>query len=151
MMTKLRGRVAVRRAAFFIGRGTVVAARLPPPARPAILGGLREGDAVEIRSDPDGFERLFVTVPEWAAEFSVSGACPVQAFGTVRGRELYFRARHGVWSFDVADSAGHLPSDGYRDSDGFYREGDDPHAGHMPLREAVAVIEGCLREYAALH
>lgn len=98
--------------------------------------------------DPEGFDRLYVTAPEWDAAFEVCGACPVQAFGTVRGRDLYFRARHGAWSFDVADSAGHLPSDGYFDSDGFYREGIDPHNGYMPLPEAIAVVADCLREYA---
>ena len=63
--------------------------------------------------------------------------------------ELYFRAHHQGWSFDVADSAGHLPSDGYRDSDGFYREGKHPNASWMPLGEAVALIARCLREYTA--
>jgi hypothetical protein len=63
------------------------------------------------------------------------------------GRDLYFRARHDSWSFDVADRAGNLPSDGSRDSDGFHREGDYPEAGWMPLREAVKIIARCLREY----
>jgi hypothetical protein len=102
---------------------------------------------VEVRPGPNGFDHLFISAPEWDAEFEVYGACPVQAFGAVRGRDLYFRARHGKWSFDVADSAGNLPSDGYFDSDGFYREGIDPHHGYMPLEEAVAVIAECLREY----
>jgi len=84
------------------------------------------------------------------SEFEVHGACPVQAFGKVSGRELYFRARHGVWTFDVADSAGNLPSDGYFDSDGFFREGVDPHHGYMPLPKAVAVIAECLREYTGI-
>jgi hypothetical protein len=102
---------------------------------------------VEVRSDPDGYERLFVDVPEFDAAFQVWGTCPVQGLGTILGRELYFRARHEGWSFDVADSAGHLPSDGYQDSDGFYREGDYPDAGWMPLPEAVKIIVRCLREF----
>ena len=40
-----------------------------------------------------------------------------------------------------------MPSDGYRNSDGFYREGDDPHMGYMRLPKAVVVIQRCLREY----
>jgi len=60
---------------------------------------------------------------------------------------LYFRARHDTWSLDVADRDGNLPSDGYRDSDGFYRESNYPGAGRMPLREAVRIIARCLREY----
>ncbi len=106
---------------------------------------------MEVRPDPDGLDRLFVSAPEWDADFEVYGACPVQAFGTVRGRDLYFRARHGEWSFDVADSAGNLPSDGYFNSDGFYREGIDPNNGYMPLPEAVAVVAECLREYTTGH
>lgn len=105
---------------------------------------------MEVRPDPEGFDRLYVTAPEWDAAFEVYGACPVQAFGTIRSRDLYFRARHGVWLFDVADSAGNLPSDGYLDSDGFYREGVAPHNGYMPLPEAVAVIAECLREYTGI-
>jgi len=77
----------------------------------------------------------------------VYGNYPVQAFGTVLGRQLYFRGRHAGWSVDAADRAGSLPSDGYRDSDGFYREGDCPNAGWMPLQEAVKIIARCLREY----
>ncbi len=102
---------------------------------------------MEVRAESDGFDRLYVTASEWDATFEVYGACPVQAFGTVRGRDLYFRARHGKWSFDVADSAGNLPSDGNFESDGFYREGIDPYNGYMPLPEAVAVVAECLREY----
>jgi hypothetical protein len=102
-----------------------------------------------VRPDPDGLYRLFVSAPEWHAEFEVSGACPVQAVGTVCGRDLYFRARHGEWSFDVANRDGHLPSDGYQVLDGFYREGIDPHNGFMPLSEAVAVIAECLWEYTS--
>lgn len=102
---------------------------------------------MEVRPDPEGLDRLIVLAPEWDAEFEVWGACPVQALGTVRGRDLYFRARHGKWSCEVADSAGKLPSDGFHDSDGFFREGIDPHKGYMPLPEAVAIIAECLREY----
>ena len=102
---------------------------------------------MEIHPHPEGLELLRVEAPEYDATFEVYGNCPVQAFGTVLGRELYFRARHDGWGFDVADRDGNLPSDGYRDSDGFYREGGYPDAGWMPLREAVKIIARCLREY----
>jgi hypothetical protein len=105
---------------------------------------------VEIQKDPTGLDRLLVTAPEFDAAFEVYGYCPVQGFGTVLGRELYFRARHDQWSFDVADHAGHLPSDGYRDSDGFYREGTYEEASWMPLQEAVEIIVRCLQEYAGV-
>lgn len=105
---------------------------------------------MEVQPDPDGLGRLFVTAPEYDATFEVWGSCPVQGIGTVLGRELYFRARHGGWSFDVADHAGHLPSDGYFGSDGFYREAAYPNAGWMPHQEAVKTIVACLREYTGV-
>jgi L-amino acid N-acyltransferase YncA len=102
---------------------------------------------VDVQPDPAGLQRLIVTAPEFDASFEVYGNCPVQGFGSVLGRFLYFRARHDGWSFEVADHAGNLPSDGYFDSDGFYRDGDYPNAGWMPHRKAVAIIERCLREF----
>ena len=101
---------------------------------------------MEIHPHPEGLELLRVEAPEYDATFEVYGNCPVQAFGTVLGRQST-SARHDGWSFDVADRAGNLPSDGYRDSDGFYREGDCPNAGWMPLQQAVKIIVRCLREY----
>jgi hypothetical protein len=109
-----------------------------------------EAPAVEVQADPAGLERLFVTAPEFDASFEVYGKAPVQAFGSVLGRDLYFRAKHDGWSFDVADRSGNLPSDGYFDSDGFYREGDYPEAGWMPLAEVVKIIARCLREYTGV-
>ncbi|MEO6811890.1 MAG: hypothetical protein ABI353_22505 [Isosphaeraceae bacterium] len=105
---------------------------------------------MEIRPDLAGSDRLFVKAAEFDASFEVYGVAPVQAFGTVLDRELYFRARHDGWSFDVADRTCHLPSDGYRDSDGFYREGNYPNASYMPLPEAVEIIRRCLREYTGV-
>jgi hypothetical protein len=102
---------------------------------------------MEIHPHPEGLNLLRVTAPEFDATFEVSGAWPVQAFGTVRDRELFFHARNERWTFDVADHAGNLPSDGYHDSDGFYREATQPDAGWMPLEEAVDIIVRCLREY----
>jgi hypothetical protein len=110
----------------------------------------QEALAVIVQPDPEGFDRLYVTAPEFDAIFEVYGNCPVQGFGAVLGRELYFRARHDGWSFDVADHAGGLPSDGYRDSDGFYREDDYPNAGWMPLQEAVKIFMRCLREFTGV-
>ena len=100
---------------------------------------------MEIHSHPEGVDSLRVEAPKYEAAFEVNGSCPVRAFGTVSGRELYFRARHDASTFDVADR--NLPSDGYRDSVGFCREGDYHGAGRMPLREAVRIIAQCLREY----
>jgi hypothetical protein len=88
---------------------------------------------VKVHSDPEGLQRLFVEAPELDTQFEVYGSCPVQALGTVLGRDLFFHARHDGWTFDIADHAGNLPSDGFRDSDGFYREGEYSNAGWMPL------------------
>jgi hypothetical protein len=105
---------------------------------------------VEVQPDPAGLQRLVVTAPEFDASFEVYGNAPVQGFGAVLGRDLYFRARHDGWSFDVADHAGRLPSDGYRGSDGFYREGDYPDASWMPHAVAVRIIVRCLEEYTGV-
>lgn len=102
---------------------------------------------MEVQEDPNNFDRLIVSAPEFEAAFEVWGSYPVQGIGTILGRDLYFRAKHDGWSFDVADNAGNLPSDGYQDSDGFYREAAYPNASWMPHREAVTIIERCLREY----
>jgi hypothetical protein len=37
---------------------------------------------MEIRPDPTGLKRLFVTAPGFDAAFEVYGNCPVQGFGT---------------------------------------------------------------------
>ena len=102
---------------------------------------------MQVHPHPDGLHLLRVIAPEYDATFEVYGNCPVQAFGTVLGRALYFRARHDQWSFDVADHTGNLPSDGFLNSDGFYREADYTNASWMPLQAAVTIIERCLREY----
>src|SRR5262245_22262076 len=102
---------------------------------------------MEVQPDPAGLQRLLVTAPEFDAAFEVYGNSPVQGLGPVRGRDLYFRARHDGWIFDVADHAGRLPSDGSSGPDGFYREADYPNASWMPHAEAVRIIARCLREY----
>jgi hypothetical protein len=102
---------------------------------------------MEVQPDPGGLQRLIVTAPEFDATFEVYGNSPVQGFGTVLGRDLYFRARHDSWSIDIADHAGRLPSDGCSDPDGFYREANYPNASWMPHAEAVKIIARCLREY----
>jgi hypothetical protein len=102
------------------------------------------------RTGPRWPERLIVDAPEFDAKFEVSDSAPVQAFGEVLGRELYFRARHDGWGFEVADLAGRLPSDGYRTSDGFYSQGDYANASYMPLRHPVKLITRCLQEYTGI-
>lgn len=112
-----------------------------------IGGRLSGGSPLQIVPDPRGLRSLLVEAPEYDARFEIWGNSPVQAIGTVLGRELYFRARHDGWSFEVADHAGNLPSDGFRDSDGFYREDNFDDASWMPHQKAVVIIERCLRGY----
>jgi hypothetical protein len=105
---------------------------------------------LEIQPQTEGLDWLRVMASEYDAKFEVFGDSPVQALGTVLGRELYFRARHDKWSFEVADHSGNLPSDGYLGLDGFYREGDYPNAGWMPLQDAVKIIVRCLKEFTGV-
>jgi hypothetical protein len=105
---------------------------------------------MNIQPDPAGFERLLVTAPEFDASFEVYGEAPVQGFGSVLGRELYFRARNDSWTFEVADHAGQLPSDGYRNSDGFFREAAVADASWMSNHEAVRIIVKCLQEFTGV-
>jgi hypothetical protein len=91
--------------------------------------------------------RLAVSDPDLCIEYEIYGNAPAQGFGTVIGREIYFRARHDAWSFDVADHKGNLPSDGCSDPDCFYREGAYEKAGYMPFDAAMRIIDRCLSEY----
>jgi hypothetical protein len=106
--------------------------------------------AMTIHPDPNGLKSLIVTAPEFVGQYEVSDEAPVQAFGTVLGRDLYFRARHDQWSFEVEDHAGNMPSDGFHDSDGFYREGKYEKASYMDLTVAVKIINRCLVEYTGI-
>jgi hypothetical protein len=91
--------------------------------------------------------RIAVSDPAQCIEYEIYGNAPVQGFGSVIGRDIYFRARHQGWSFDVADHKGDLPSDGCADADGFYREGVYEKASYMPFEAAMRIIDRCLREY----
>jgi hypothetical protein len=50
-------------------------------------------EKMEVIPDPNGLDSLTVVAPEFDASFELSGSAPVQAFVTVLGRQLYFRAR----------------------------------------------------------
>jgi len=103
------------------------------------------------QSGSEGEEPIFldVSLPEYEAQFSVEGWCPVQAFGTVKDRDLYFRGRHDSWSFEVADSSGVLPSDGGTGAGSFYREARFANAGRMPKKIVIEFIRQCLSDYFA--
>ena len=92
-------------------------------------------------------ERIAVSDPDLCIEYEIYGNAPVQGFGKVIDRDIYFRARHDGWSFDIADHKGDLPSDGFADPDGFYREGQFENASYMPFEKAMWFIDRCLQEY----
>jgi hypothetical protein len=92
--------------------------------------------------------KICVTDPEIEAEYEIYGEAPVQAFGTIFGRDIYFRSRHNEWTFEVADEAGNLPSDGQAGPSGFIIRGKDPNASYMPLKEAQKIVERGLMEFA---
>jgi hypothetical protein len=91
--------------------------------------------------------RIAASDPDKCIEYEIYGNAPVQGFGTIIGRDIYFRARHDRWSFDIADHKGNLPSDGQADADGFYREGAYANASYMPFETAMQMIDRCLEEY----
>jgi hypothetical protein len=89
---------------------------------------------LEIHPHQEGLQLPRVTAPEYDATFESKRPLPRPSIRHRRGRELHFRARHEGWSFDVADHAGNVSSDG------FYREGDSADAGWMPLQGAIEII-----------
>jgi len=104
---------------------------------------------INIQPDPEGSQRLAIMAPEFDATFEVWGTCPVQGIGSVAGRDLYFRARERQWTFDIADDCGNLPSDGFANVNGFYRESAYREADYMSHEQAVRIMEKCLEEYFA--
>jgi hypothetical protein len=88
------------------------------------------------------------SLPELELEYDLFGSAPLQATGTLRRRDFYFRARHDAWTFEVARPDGRLGSD-LDEKPVFFREGRHPNASFMTPDEAKRLIEGCAREYWA--
>lgn len=78
----------------------------------------------------------------------VFGSEPVQAVGTVGGREFYFRSRHDEWTAEVGNAVGGLPSDGF--SGGFYRHGFDKNASYLSRSRVDYLVERSIEEYFAI-
>ncbi len=81
-------------------------------------------------------------------EYELWGNEPVQALGTIAGKELYFHAKYDEWEFEVAHEGDKFPSDG---GDGFARGGKMDRAGFMSEEQARALIERAAGEYFAKH
>lgn len=74
----------------------------------------------------------------------IGGNCPVQAEGTVDGKEFYFRARGSRWSMSIGGS------DSATDPEWYYEEtyGSGPYdAGWMTVDEARDFIDQAVRRY----
>lgn len=72
---------------------------------------------------------------------SLGGVCPVQAEGTINGKPFYFRARHGKWSLDIADSTFEAvdASMGGRASL-CHAEGKDDTVGYMKDKDVLVIL-----------
>jgi hypothetical protein len=101
---------------------------------------------VEVQQDPSG-RRIVVTAPEYDAQFFVSGSCPVEAQGTVRGRAFRLHARHDAWTFAVVNATDCSPAPTDAESKAFNCSGEYANASWMTLEEAVALTVRCLQEY----
>ena len=65
----------------------------------------------------------------------IGGNCPVQAEGTIDGREFYFRARGEHWSLGIGGDPVSKPDWEYEE-----RYGDWPSAGWMTPEEAESLL-----------
>jgi hypothetical protein len=82
-------------------------------------------------------------------------AAPVQAEGTVAGREFYFRARGELWSFTIAERTDHDPAtlgpEDVATGLAWYRSGTVSGgrfaASYLSLEEARSLIYECARAY----
>jgi hypothetical protein len=76
---------------------------------------------------------------------------PVQAWGTVKGRDFYFRARGEYWTFAVSESPDIDPINMQNANHGFFREErygtQRSDASYIPLDVAAKIVEDCAREY----
>lgn len=74
----------------------------------------------------------------------IGGNCPVQAEGTVDGKEFYFRARGEHWSLGIGGEPVAEPEWYYEESYGTW-----PKAGWMTVEEAEAFLRAALARYAS--
>jgi hypothetical protein len=89
--------------------------------------------------------KILVRDPDLDLQYELWGQAPVQALGTFLGHDIYFRARHDEWTFEVADDDGNLPSDG-KARGGYFCSGAQPDASYMPLEKAMRIIDRCIHE-----
>ena len=86
----------------------------------------------------------------WSGE--VAGQGPVQGEGVADGLPWYFRARHGSWSFSLAEEPGADAVDVGATVAGWgttHLWGQRFDASYMPHEAAWELIEGCIRDHRA--
>ncbi|AZL60590.1 hypothetical protein EI545_18225 [Tabrizicola piscis] len=75
----------------------------------------------------------------------IGGNCPVQAEGTIGGKEFYFRARGSRWSMSIGGADVINRPEFYHEMDW----GDGPHdAGWMPQHIALGLMAESFGIYA---
>ena len=89
------------------------------------------------------------TTPEIEISW-IGGNCPVQAEGTINGKEFYFRARGDSWSLRIGGSDVVGNPDWYYEEDYIPPDGGDPTfaAGWMTETEARAFLVRAAQRYA---
>lgn len=76
----------------------------------------------------------------------LGGNCPVQAEGTIDGKEFYFRARYDSWSLSIGDDPIGSVEWEYEEP---YGTPDGYDAGWMSEDEARAFISKAAKKYTA--
>ena len=69
-------------------------------------------------------------VEEWG------GACPFQANGKINGFPFYFRARHGMWTLEVA----RVGEDPVGNPTVYFAQGSDRTGGYMKHKTAAMLL-----------
>jgi hypothetical protein len=77
---------------------------------------------------------------------TIGGACPCQAEGTILDKPFYFRARHGGWTLDIAETLDMAIEGAIQPVAGsctdvlYHAEGDDDTHGYLPIEDAAIII-----------
>ena len=108
----------------------------------------RRGDVKEV---DDGWPRTNGELHEGGLVITFGGACPVQGYGSLDGRGVYFRARHDVWRVEVYGEG--VEVDGYiglpKEPPEWVHHGTHDHAGWMRPDETIAALREALAAYRA--
>ena len=73
-------------------------------------------------------------------------ACPEQYEGTVDGNPIYFRLRHGYWTFCIS-KPGADPILPYKEDILYFKDGPSPDGGDGCTEDAPGLIMSMVREF----